>query len=269
MLSEICAPLLPFDLMQLFGVTYGTSITQRFRYYPYPKILQVRVYRLLADGLIPSICFHLLFGELNMKTIQVDTLKVMYEVPRQEINFEGWEHKMTEKIQADGEIRFTEFYIRDYLSLNSTVIQLKFVPVDKYHRGENFLFIEVSVPKLLYGCNHRMIEDWDMALDRVNIELSKIPGLPTLADIRSAILFRLDVCVNLQVGDNGSITSKHFKKLIIPIDVYCHTLRMESYSVRNPVFRFVYMSSMKIRIVVMKRQKEYSASKLACVRRIR
>ena len=137
-----------------------------------------------------------------MKTISVDTIKVMFHVFMQDICFDEWEHHINKKKKEDVDYLITDFYVRKYKTSNGTVINLKFAPKDYYRRGENFLFVEFSLPKLLYGCNHRMLENWDAALDQANDELSKISGLPPLGDIREAILYRLDICVNFRLEND-------------------------------------------------------------------
>jgi hypothetical protein len=151
-----------------------------------------------------------------MNDISVDTMKIRFQVPMKDIVFDGWEHKITEKFENNKRIYSNDFYFRKHITSNGTVIQLKFIPKDFYHQGENFLFIEWSLPKLLYGCNHKMLENWDSALNQTNDELSKISGLPQLGDIRNAIIYRLDVCVNFQVGENGPDYVQALQKAYYP-----------------------------------------------------
>lgn len=132
----------------------------------------------------------------------IDTIKIRYQVPFQEINVEGWLHKSTSKGQQEGEKEIFDFWILDYLSENKTMIKLKYIPYDRYGLDHDMLLIEFSLPNLVYGCNHQLLGSWDYAFDCANRELSKIPGIPQLGDIRDAALFRLDLCSNLQL-ENG------------------------------------------------------------------
>jgi hypothetical protein len=129
----------------------------------------------------------------------IDTVKILYHVPFQEINVEDWLHKSTSKGHKEGEEDMFDFWVFDYFSENKTMIRLKYIPYDWYGHDRDMLFIEFSLPKLVHGCNHQLIGNWESAFDCANRELSKIPGLPPLGDIRDAMLFRLDLCSNLQL----------------------------------------------------------------------
>ena len=129
----------------------------------------------------------------------IDTIKILYHVPFQEINVGGWLHKSTSKRKKEGEKEIFDFWVMDYLSENKTMIKLKYMQYDRYGLDHDMLFIEFSLPKLVFGSNHRLIGNWDMAFDCANRELSKIPGLPPLSDIRDATLHRLDLCANFQL----------------------------------------------------------------------
>jgi len=138
-----------------------------------------------------------------MRSISIDTIKVTFFVPMNQISFVDWLRKTTTRIQKNGESWLFEFYVRNYVNANKMVIHLKFVPIDFYGRQGNRLIIDFSLPRLIYGCNHQMLEDLGFAMDQANIELSYIPGLPRLIDIRDAELNRLDICENFQVWENS------------------------------------------------------------------
>jgi len=79
------------------------------------------------------------------------------------------------------------------------------------------LFIGFSLPKLLYGCNHRPIGDWDIAFGCVNREFARIPGIPPLGDVRDAVLYRLDICANFPIGKSvpyyiQALTRAHYPR---------------------------------------------------------
>jgi hypothetical protein len=93
---------------------------------------------------------------------------------------------------------FDRWYVKHKCE-NGAMIKLEYIPVDLYGWDRDMLFIEFSLPMLLYGCNHQLLGSWDYAFNCANRELSKIPGLPPLSDIRDATLFRLDLCSNLQL----------------------------------------------------------------------
>ena len=129
----------------------------------------------------------------------IDTVKILYHVPSQEINVEGWLHQSTSKRQKEGQENVFDKWILHYRSENKTMINLQYMPYDRYGLDHDMLLIDFSLPKLVYGCNHQLLGNWDYAFDCANRELSKIPGLPPLGDIRDATLFRLDLCSNLQL----------------------------------------------------------------------
>jgi hypothetical protein len=130
----------------------------------------------------------------------IDTIKVLYHVPYQNICLEGWVHQSTSTGQKEGEKVVSDYWYLDHKCENEAMIKLKFVPIDRYGWDRDMLFIELSLPKLIYGCNHLLIGNWDLAFECANRELSKIPGIPPLGDIRDAPLYRVDLCANFPIG---------------------------------------------------------------------
>jgi hypothetical protein len=132
--------------------------------------------------------------------MSIDTIKVLYHVPFQVICLDNWTQKSTTKVKKDGGKDVFDFWFYDHQSENGAMCKLKYVPVDRYGRDRDMLFIELSLPKLVYGCNHQLLGNWDPAFDYANMELSKIPGIPPLCDIRDATLIRLDLCAIFPIG---------------------------------------------------------------------
>jgi integrase len=130
----------------------------------------------------------------------IDTIKVAYRIRPEEIDFEGWKKCEWSAVQREGEFLIHFYYLRHEKTANGTVITLKYVPKDYKRRPLHLLFIEFSLPKLIFGHNYKNISDWEFSLDFANATLNNIPGLPSLGDIRDASLHRLDLCANLQVG---------------------------------------------------------------------
>jgi hypothetical protein len=62
------------------------------------------------------------------------------------------------------------------------------------------LTLEVSLPKLLFGINFRMISSIDETVRIANTRLDGLSLIPKL-DLAEGILIRLDMCYNHQVGD--------------------------------------------------------------------
>ena len=113
---------------------------------------------------------------------------------------EDWIQIIKKRKRRSGEEVSVNIYTGSYTTSNGTEISLKFIPLDSYGQGRNRLYVEFSFPRLVHGCNHKMIDNWEAALDRANEELAKIPGLPPLSEIRDALLSRLDIPYNFQVG---------------------------------------------------------------------
>jgi len=156
----------------------------------------------------------------------IDTVKIQYHVPFQEISLEGWVRKSTSIGKKEGEKDvFDRWYVKHKCE-NGAMIKLEYIPVDLYGWDRDMLFIEFSLPMLLYGCNHQLLGSWDTAFDCANRELSKIPGLPPLSDIRDATLFRLDLCANLQLEDAVPSNLQAVAKAYYPrrtVDAYLPT----------------------------------------------
>jgi hypothetical protein len=135
----------------------------------------------------------------------VDTVIIMFHTDPSKLCLDSdWKHNKSDgKNQYGLDIVFQDEYIRNFKSANGTRVGLTYCSFDKYHKlGTDLLFIEFSLPKLLYGCNHHIIDmGWDDALDEISFQLAIIRGFPIL-EIRQGILFRLDICLNFQVGNN-------------------------------------------------------------------
>jgi hypothetical protein len=142
----------------------------------------------------------------------IDTVKVMFHVDPTSRFFEKWLQKPVVK---ENVVLWDEYFV-NYYSDNETRIAVKYCPFDRYGNGSDLLFLEFSIPKILYGCNHRMIGDWETALAKLQIEIDNIPGLPHL-DIQTGVLYRLDICVNIQTGENvkdyiQALFNAHFRR---------------------------------------------------------
>ena len=133
----------------------------------------------------------------------IDTLKVGYKVALSEIDLKGWKHTSHGVVKEIGEEVFAHIYRSRFTAPNGTEIHLKFVPRDYKGSTFNMLFIEFSLPKLFSGYNYVDIDDWQGALRTANTIIETIPGLPSLPDIQDTILYRIDLCANLQVGEDN------------------------------------------------------------------
>lgn len=140
---------------------------------------------------------------MNESLYGLDTIKIGFRIPLKTISFVGWKKNIKKEINEFGENITNEYYYYDHRTQNGTVIKLKFIPID-YKGFTNLLLVELSLPKLMYGCNHRNIEDWDLTYDFANAAIANIEGLPPLPDIQDSIVHRVDICTNFQVGENVS-----------------------------------------------------------------
>lgn len=142
----------------------------------------------------------------------IDTIILKFHIDPSSRFFENW----LQKPVVRKNVVLWDEYFENYYSENGTRIAVKYCPFDRYSSDTDLLFIQLSIPNLLYGCNHKMIDDRDVAIDKLQIEIDNIPELPHL-DIRSGILYRLDICINLQVGENAkdyiqALFNAHFRR---------------------------------------------------------
>lgn len=81
---------------------------------------------------------------------------------------------------------------------NGAPIKYNYYPYANH--GAPFLYIEFSLPRLLYGSNVFMICDIEWAVNQANLMLPEILGVPKI-NLWEGILTRLDVCYNFDVGE--------------------------------------------------------------------
>ncbi|MCX6083290.1 MAG: hypothetical protein NTW32_27495 [Chloroflexi bacterium] len=132
----------------------------------------------------------------------VDTVKIMFHVDPSKLSLNGWEHIYKDTVNVERTTELWEMYRHDFFTSKGIRIGVNYYPSGFYSLGNNVLFVELSLPKVIFGCNHQLINfDWEIALEVVQSDIACLPGFP-LVDIRLGILFRLDICVNFQVGNN-------------------------------------------------------------------
>lgn len=141
----------------------------------------------------------------------IDTIKVGVEISPSDLDLDGWKHSSRGVVKGDCEDVFDEVYYKEIELPNGAKIKLKFVPKSYKHNIFNVLFIEFSLPKLIFGVNYKDIDDYDEAFRIANSIIASIPGLPPLPDIRDVTPYRLDVCANLSVGEDN--VHDHIKAL--------------------------------------------------------
>jgi hypothetical protein len=139
-------------------------------------------------------------ADLSRAIIGIDTLKIGFTLPYGTLDLVGWHHTSSAFIQETGEKFLGEVYRRTVL-LAKTQIKFKYIPINFDGDVVYLLLIEfISVPKLLGICSHTQIGDWEAGWDKLNDMLRDIPFLPKLPDVRDAVLYRIDIAANFQVG---------------------------------------------------------------------
>ena len=123
----------------------------------------------------------------------LDTVTFRFDIELDQEHLLYWQRTVVHK--ANG--AFYLYFKLDVTLENGASIRCTYNPHN--YKGQPLLLIEFSLPKLVYGNNYTMLVDLEMGIDKANEVLSHIPGLPVL-DLRDAIINRLDICYNHQVG---------------------------------------------------------------------
>lgn len=122
----------------------------------------------------------------------LDTIRVKFPINPTEEQLKGWIHKTSES-----QTGIRNSYIYNTL-IDEAMLKFTYFPLD--YKSKPMLTLEVSLPKLLFDNNYRMITSIDGAITIANTMLDGIPHIPKL-DIAEGVLIRLDMCFNHQVGD--------------------------------------------------------------------
>jgi hypothetical protein len=77
------------------------------------------------------------------------------------------------------------------------------------------LTLELSLPKLIYGNNYKMLLSIERSIKIANESLAIVPNTPIL-DLAEGVLIRLDMCYNHHVGDAVDDYVKAFGNLDYP-----------------------------------------------------
>ena len=122
----------------------------------------------------------------------LDTIRVKYPIAPTQEQLRNWTQKIS-VTQAGAHEQFIYNY-----KLDEAMLKYTFYPLG--YDGNPILTLELSLPKLLFHNNYRMIVSIDETIKIGNQLLQHIPHVPTL-DLAEGILIRLDMCYNHQVGD--------------------------------------------------------------------
>lgn len=154
---------------------------------------------------LPKRFFSKLKTASSVNIFGIDTLKVGFKISLSETDLINWK-KNNETIVAEvGEKPISKVYHRSYPIGNGSSVSFTYIPMDYQKKEVNLLLIGFhSVPKMLGICNHSQVQDWQKGWDRINHIISNIPFPMEIPDIRDGIIYRIDLSVNFQVGDNVS-----------------------------------------------------------------
>ena len=122
----------------------------------------------------------------------LDTIRVKYPITPTKDQLEHWTQILSVKQEG---IRRKYIYNP---SLEDIMLKYTYIPTD--YSGNPLLMLELSLPKLLFGNNYKMIDDIAETIKIGNQKLLAVPHVPIL-DLAEGVLIRLDICYNYQVGD--------------------------------------------------------------------
>jgi len=122
----------------------------------------------------------------------LDTIRVKWPISPTQEQLSHWICKTTKSEKGK-----KEYFIYN-TKFDEALLKFTYYPLD--YKLKPLLSLEVSLPKLLFDNNYRMLGSIDGTIKITNILLDGLPNLPHL-DISEGILIRLDMCYNHQVGD--------------------------------------------------------------------
>lgn len=109
-----------------------------------------------------------------------------------------------------------KFFIKRQLNVeleNGAMVTSTYLPYTIERRPQ--LRVEFSIPNLIFGNNHMMVNNIEEAVPSINFALAEIEGLPSI-DAGQGIVRRVDACYNHQVGDAVPYFIKAFTSLEFP-----------------------------------------------------
>ena len=137
----------------------------------------------------------------------IDTIRVKFPIDPTEEQLKNWTHKTTSTLTG-----IKDVYIYNP-EINGAMCKFTFYPRD--FKGNPLLTLELSLPKLSFGYNYKMLDSISDAITAVNSRLETVPNIPRL-DLAQGILIRLDMCYNHQVGDAVNDYVKAISNLEFP-----------------------------------------------------
>ena len=122
----------------------------------------------------------------------LDTIRVKFPIGPTDEQLKAWTSKTTKTPTGE-----RKAYIYNPI-LDDVTLRFTYLPVD--YTGRPMMTLEFSLPKLIFGNNHQMLQSTDGAVKIANMQLDAVPHIPKL-DLGEGILIRLDLCYNHQVGE--------------------------------------------------------------------
>jgi len=127
----------------------------------------------------------------------IDTVKLKFDVQPTDDHFRaGWEQKGTTYL-ASGDI--DPFFVYNPDKTYRIPIKVTYFPID--WQGNPLFWIELSLPRVVYGYNWPMIPDIPTAIDALDALFHNCPALPYIPTAADGQIIRLDACYNYFVGD--------------------------------------------------------------------
>ena len=122
-----------------------------------------------------------------------DTIGVSYriEIPQEEL--ETWDKKNR-----------GETYERQYVFADNESLYASYHPYSYGSDPRPMLSIYLSLPKIIFGCNHKMLNNnyFQGAIYKANNLIKSIPVFSIVENVENAPLVRFDVANNFIVGEN-------------------------------------------------------------------
>jgi hypothetical protein len=124
----------------------------------------------------------------------LDTIKLKFPISPDPQQLNHWKHKTT-----TSETGMTESYVYNPV-INNDQVTPRYTFYPHGYDDHPLLTLELSLPKLIYGNNYRMLLSIPSAIEAGNKVLANIPYTPIL-DLAEGVLNRFDMCYNHKVGE--------------------------------------------------------------------
>jgi hypothetical protein len=128
-----------------------------------------------------------------------DTVIVGFHLSPTSQQLEEWDRV---KIRQKHYMTYSSHYkYETWLRFNKGNIHVVYYPQDEHNEAKPLLLFEMSLPKLVYGDNIHMIFDPGLAIEKANQIIRQHSYMP-IVDLNQGILYRIDLCFNILLGDS-------------------------------------------------------------------